>query len=91
MLSQMGYQRPHPWYPSFACDDNPLTHVIGISIYALLRARFFFCNLMGPDDQSILCVKVNKNAKRHPAILTKQALLFKDLLSGHAKASFCGT
>ena len=42
MLSQMGYQRPHPWYPSFACDDNPLTHVIGISIYALLRPRFSF-------------------------------------------------
>ena len=53
MLSQMGYQRPHPWYPSFACDDNPLTHVIGISIYALLRPRFLFCNLMGQDDQSI--------------------------------------
>ena len=90
MLSQMGYQRPHPWYPSFACDDNPLTHITGISIYAILRPRFFFCNLMGQDDQSTLCIKVNKNAKRYPAKLTKQALSFKDLLSGHARASFWG-
>ena len=64
MLSQMGYQRPHPWYPSFACDDNPLTHITGISIYALVRPRFFFYNFMGQDDQSILGVKVNKNAKK---------------------------
>ena len=43
---------------------------------------------MGQDDQSILCIKVNKNAKRYPAKLTKQALSFNDLLSGHARASF---
>ena len=60
--------------PFFACDDNPLMHISGISIYALLRPRFFFCNFLGQDDQSILCIKVNKNAKRHPAKLTKQAL-----------------
>ena len=45
---------------------------------------------MGQDDQSTLCIKVNKNAKRYPAKLTKQALSFKDLLSGHARASFWG-
>ena len=45
MLSQMGYQRPHPWYPLFACDDDPLTHITGISIYALLRPKFFFAIL----------------------------------------------
>ena len=84
----MGYQRPHLWYTSFACDDNPLIHITGISIYALLRPRFLFCNFMGQDDQSILCTKVNKNAKRYPAKLTKQALQFKDLLSGHGRACF---
>ena len=75
MLSQMGYQRPHPWYPSFACDDNHLTHITGISIHALLRPGFFFCNCMGQDDQSSLCIKVNKNAKRYPAILTSHIVI----------------
>ena len=75
MLSQMGYQRPHPWYPSFACDDNHLTHITGISIHALLRPGFFFWNCMGQDDQSILCIKVNKNAKRYPAILTSHIVI----------------
>ena len=63
MLSQMGFQRPHPWYPSFACDDNSLTHITGISIYSLLRPRFFFCNFMGQDDQSTLCIKSIKVQK----------------------------